>query len=84
MDIGPPEIPSQRVTQLVARLDESTLASAEACNVCGFEGWRPLPDTLRVDGAEMLAYYCRECGFVRLHYVVPFEVVTRAIEEEET
>jgi hypothetical protein len=84
MALGPSEELSERVAELVARLDELTLTSAEVCAVCGHKHWRLMGNTLRVDRTEMLAYYCCGCGFVRFHYVVPFDVATRAIEEEES
>jgi DNA-directed RNA polymerase subunit RPC12/RpoP len=84
MGLGLPEEVSERVAELVARLDELTLTSAKECPLCGHKRWRLLGDTLRVDRAEMLAYYCRRCGFMRFHYVVPFDVATRTIEEKES
>jgi RNase P subunit RPR2 len=75
---------SERVAQLVARLDELSLASAETCTVCGTAKWRLMRNTVRLDRTEMLAYYCRGCGFMRFHYVVPFDVAAGRVEEEES
>lgn len=62
--------PSERVTELIARFDERIEARGEvreACEVCGFQRWMWMQDTIVVGETEMLVFFCRWCGHVRYH-----------------
>lgn len=67
--LEPRREPSERVTELIARLDKLAQGHAKFCEVCADVGWRWHPETLWLADVEMLVYYCPTCGHVRFHAI---------------
>jgi hypothetical protein len=68
--------PSERVTHLIARLDERFHERGNTCEVCDHQNdWGWPQNTIHVGGQEMLFTLCRNCGLVRMHAAIILEGV---------
>jgi DNA-directed RNA polymerase subunit M/transcription elongation factor TFIIS len=65
--------PSERVTHLIARLDERFDERGNTCNVCGHYAWGWVSETISIDKMETLVFLCPNCGNVRFHAAVVLE-----------
>jgi hypothetical protein len=68
--------PSERVTQLIARLDERIGVRGTTCEACGeHQNWGWANNTVRIGGQETLLILCRRCGLLRFHAASILDVV---------
>jgi hypothetical protein len=60
--------PSERVTHLIARLDERFHERGNTCEVCNaYEKAAWVRETMHLEKMEVLVFVCNVCGNVRLH-----------------
>ncbi len=68
--------PSERVTKLIARLDERFDERGNTCHVCNAHekaAW--VRETVWLEKIELLVFLCDVCGNVRLHAATVLERV---------
>jgi len=66
--------PSERVTQLIARLDERFHERGNTCEICNsHERMAWVSNTMRIGSMEVLVFLCDVCGNVRLHAATVLE-----------